>query len=226
MRPAVARPASTSASAGSKGVRRGDRIEDHPVGQLTRQPQRLRAAGPEQERRRLRRRLVERDTGQVRVAAVDLDATAVQQVAHGGGVLAQQRHRRLHPGSDLSQPVEHAMAQARHEPVREQMRQRGDLHRHQRRVAQRHREQPDTDPQPLLQATRRPRRGRLHEEASHSHSSATPAPRWPRPPPQPLRGRNTTPVVITCTTPPHHTGPKPSHRTIRTVIRTGEQGAR
>jgi hypothetical protein len=81
---------------------------------------------------------------QVHVAAVDVDTVTVQQVAYRGGVLAQQRQRRLGPGSDLAHPVEHAVAQPR--------RSGGDC------------------------------------------------------------GRNTTPVVMSCTPPPQHTGGRAGQR--------------
>jgi hypothetical protein len=89
---------------GTEIVRRRGGVEDHAVGQRARQAQGLRAARPEQERRWLHGRPVERDTVQVHVAAVDVDTVTVQEVAHCGGVLAQQRQRRLHPGSHLTHP--------------------------------------------------------------------------------------------------------------------------
>jgi hypothetical protein len=83
----------------------------------------------------------------------------VQQLAHRGRVLAQQRHGRLRADPDLAHPVEDAVTQPRHEPAGEQPGHRGDLHRRQRRVAQRDRQQPDADLQPLAPGQRGRRGG-------------------------------------------------------------------
>jgi len=84
----------------------------------------------------------------VKTAGADhgtIDTVTVQEFAYRGPLLAQQHRRRLRPGSDRAHPVEHTVTQPWYKPFRDQPGQRGDLHRHQRRSAQRHRKRADAD---------------------------------------------------------------------------------
>jgi hypothetical protein len=124
-------------------------VQQDAVGQLAGQPEGLRAARPDDHRRRLGGRPVQLHAVELDVLAGGGDRAAVQQGAHGGGVLAQERHRRRRARPDLGHPLEHAVPEAGQEPAGEHPGQGGDLHRGQRGVAQRHRQQADADLQVL-----------------------------------------------------------------------------
>ena len=112
------------------------------------------------------------------VAPRGADPLPRQQGPHRRGVLAQQRHRRRHRRTRLRHPLEHAVAEPGQEPAGEHARHRGDLHGGERRVAQRHRQQPDADLQPCdVQASAAAADAipPSKNESSHSHSCATPA---------------------------------------------------
>jgi hypothetical protein len=124
-------------------------VQDGAVGDLAGQPERFRAGRSHVHRGRGRRGPAERDVVEGHVPAGGGDPLAAQQRPHGGGVLAQERHRRPGPGADLCHPALHTVAEGQRDPAREQPVQRGGLHRGQRHVAQRHRKQADADPYPL-----------------------------------------------------------------------------
>ena len=129
-------------------------VEDDAVAEPAGQREGLVAAGAEQEGRYVGRRPVEPHVVEVDVATVDGDAVSVQQRADRRCVLAKEGQRRGGADAGLAHPVQHAVADRRREPAREHPRDRRDLHRGQRRVAEGHRHQaePDADP-------RRPREG-------------------------------------------------------------------
>ena len=133
----------------------GHRVEQHAVADLAGEGDGLRAAGTDEQPGRLGRRPVERHLVERDVPALHVDGLPGQQRADRGGVLAQQRHGGVDRGADLAHPVLDAVAERDGEPAREQPGQRGQLHGGQRRVAERHRQQPDPDRDPLGPGQRR-----------------------------------------------------------------------
>ena len=94
--------------------------------------------------------------------------------AQRGGVLAQQRHRRLDARADLAHPLLDAMADPDEGAVGKHPLQRRQLHRGDGDVAQRHGQQADADPQALGPGQRRRRAWRCRPRGSSPPTARAP----------------------------------------------------
>ena len=124
---------------GSHALGRGAARQEGAVSDLVGQSQRPWSGRSGGERGRGRRRPVQLHTVQRDVAAGSRHSFAVEQRPQGRRVLPQQSDGGLDARADLARPVLDPVAEGRGEASGEQPVQRGDLHRGERDVAQRHR---------------------------------------------------------------------------------------
>lgn len=129
---------------------------------MLRQRQAPRSRGTDQDLGRLIGSPLERDVGERQMAAGARDLLAREQRADRRGDLRERGHPPLRQRSTLRHPLPHPVPERSPEASRMQARERCDLHRGERRVAQRrgHQAEPDT------QTPGRGERGRRHHETA------------------------------------------------------------
>jgi hypothetical protein len=105
----------------------------------------------------LRRREVEPDGVEPDMRATHVERVAVQQRAHRGDRLLQQPEAVWRASADLAHPGVHAVAERSREPAGMHPREPGELHRDDRRIADRGGQEPHADAEPLGHGERRRR---------------------------------------------------------------------
>ena len=124
---------------------RGGFGQQHAVGHLSGDGERLRAAHAEHDGRNAIRCLADDDALDLDVAPGPRARLTPQQRAQGDGVLAEQGERAGGPCTGIPHPVGHAVADAGDETAGEELSERCELHRREGDVASARGHDPDTD---------------------------------------------------------------------------------
>jgi hypothetical protein len=142
-------------------IRRVTRLgQQDSVRRPARDLQRLGAAHPGEDRRRIGRWLVEPNVVEVDVSTVDGHRVAAQQRAHGLEDLLQGGQRRGRPHAHLGHPCLDAVPDAGQQPAGTEGVEGGEFHGRHRRRARDRRQDAHTDGEPLGSGDRR--RGQAH----------------------------------------------------------------